>query len=93
MRKEGRSSDRSLSAPPHPCCLPLNPLNEAHLILYLLHAGTVLNKDHPKGKKEHQQPMANIPKHDSKQEWKGDDGVGSCKVDTGSGMKSREINK
>lgn len=50
-----------------------------HLIVTLLGQNPALPHHHPDSNQSHQDSMAKIPKHNSKQEWEGDDSIGSCK--------------
>lgn len=50
-----------------------------YLIVTLLGQNPAFPHHHPDSNQSHQDSMAKIPKHDSKQEWEGDDGIGCCK--------------
>lgn len=49
-----------------------------YLIVTLLGQNPTFPHHHPDSNQSHQDSMAKIPKHHSKQEWEGDDGIGCC---------------
>lgn len=50
-----------------------------YLIVTLLGEEATLSNDQVEGSAGHQQAVAHVTKHDSKQEGEGDDGVRSCR--------------
>lgn len=54
-------------------------MDGSYLILCGLHSWLVLSEDHSQGEEKHEQSVAHIAKHHSKEEGECDDGVGSCR--------------
>ena len=53
------------------------PIN-AHLSSFLGLGQFLFKADEDTGKDQHHQAVTDVSKHDSKQEWERDDGIGSC---------------